>query len=536
MADVQADTGVAHYRSRDPIKNLRIKVTFKPVTSSSLVPTASLPSTDGGRIQDLNPPNHQQPQECETYTIRWQEKLFSKREVELYRDEQNCFSALDYKYHEEVIKLEEKGGRPTNRLFTYVDHDRFTDIDDRTTMMTTSPNEKPTWLAERVRNVRQRRVKDRGGREGENAMLAKLSPIINEPSEEFKLRTHFINTPFQAMRIMADLSAKGTQPEIGEEYLLCTIKVDVNGVISVKPDFNRHRPAYITVTSTAKRDAYEYTLQHVSKQMSREEQNREMRMNRELYSRHVDFMTACVGHEFEGVPNGVLRMLALGEIVSARNYEYDNLYIHYFIELPRNWSVARNQQLSGISENVAYFCCPFEFDLLYHNDDITEDDKYVMPHWPQLFVEVLSLDSWQRYRTEGYGYIDFPNTSGTHELEIKTWRPQGNSLIDEMRRFFIGGSPELEDPTYTAVPTTHEGEILSKFGFKTETTGSVKLRINILQQSQVFMESQTSKRKVGSLIDRLGGLSMQHSVQSVLELFQKARKKMQAARDSLQTL
>lgn len=33
-------------------------------------------------------------------------------------------------------------------------------------------------------------------------------------------------------------------------------------------------------------------------------------------------------------------------------------------------------------------------------------------HWPTLFLEVLSLDSWDRFRTEGYAYITIPNKAG----------------------------------------------------------------------------------------------------------------------------
>ena len=37
-------------------------------------------------------------------------------------------------------------------------------------------------------------------------------------------------------------------------------------------------------------------------------------------------------------------------------------------------------------------------------------------------------------------------------MEVDTWRPIGNGVVPEMRRFFIGGSPELEDPTYPHIP------------------------------------------------------------------------------------
>jgi len=44
------------------------------------------------------------------------------------------------------------------------------------------------------------------------------------------------------------------------------------------------------------------------------------------------------------------------------------------------------------------------------------------------------------------------NISGSYTVEVNTWRPIGNGPVPEMRRFFIGGSPELEDPTYPQKP------------------------------------------------------------------------------------
>lgn len=39
-------------------------------------------------------------------------------------------------------------------------------------------------------------------------------------------------------------------------------------------------------------------------------------------------------------------------------------------------------------------------------------------------------------------------------LTIPTWRPVELGTVAEMRRFFIGGSPELEDLTYIRTPST----------------------------------------------------------------------------------
>ena len=43
---------------------------------------------------------------------------------------------------------------------------------------------------------------------------------------------------------------------------------------------------------------------------------------------------------------------------------------------------------------------------------------------------------------------------GLHMLTIPTWRPVELGTVAELRRFFIGGSPELEDLTYVRIPST----------------------------------------------------------------------------------
>jgi Meckel syndrome type 1 protein len=49
---------------------------------------------------------------------------------------------------------------------------------------------------------------------------------------------------------------------------------------------------------------------------------------------------------------------------------------------------------------------------------------------------------------------------------------------DQQQSFFIGGSEELADMSYAAVPKGHKGRALNKYGYKTETAGTVKVGIN----------------------------------------------------------
>jgi Meckel syndrome type 1 protein len=79
-----------------------------------------------------------------------------------------------------------------------------------------------------------------------------------------------------------------------------------------------------------------------------------------------------------------------------------------------------------------------------------------LPKMPKILFEVASYDSWNRYRTEGYAWHQLPTKPGSYEHALPCWRPRGDSFIYELRRFFIGGSPELEDISYCAIPSDHQ--------------------------------------------------------------------------------
>ncbi|XP_059721809.1 tectonic-like complex member MKS1 [Haemorhous mexicanus] len=542
----------AVYRSRDPVRNLRLRVRIQRVAPAGpLLPRVpplvgpELPgradrAADAGavplRVTAASRTGAQRPAEDEEEEVEvgWQEKLFSQFEVDLYLNESACQTPLDWQYHEEIQKLEKAGGRKNCRIFTYTDHDRFTNLEELCQKVTDLDDEVPSYLVERMANVRRRRQ----DRRPVEASTLKSKIITWEPSEEFIKNNHVINTPVQTMYIMGDLGPYGKLGQREYENVLCTIKVDGNGVITVKPDFTGTKGAYRIELDGEKREVWEYTIENASAQVQPEEEEREQRVFRELYGRHRDYLSGLVGSDFEMPLPGTLRLFVNGEIVSAQGYEYDNLYVHFFLELPDQWSSSPFQQLSGVTQtcatkavgwdNVAYFCYPFTVEMFY-----TQEDEDSLPQWPVLYFEVLSLDFWQRYRVEGYGSLVLPTCPGVHMLTIPTWRPVGLGPVAEMRRFFIGGSPELEDLTYIRIPSTFKGKRLSRFGFRTETTGSVTFRLCCLQQSRAFLENSALRQRMQSVLDRLGGFSQQSSVYSVLEAFQRARRRMQEARESL---
>lgn len=87
----------AVYRCPDDIKNFQISVTF-----------------DG-----------------ETRYFNWQLKIYSKFERDFYKDVKNCVTDIEYKYHDDVVKLVEGDGV----LFSYVNDDRFVPIEEEVCLL-----------------------------------------------------------------------------------------------------------------------------------------------------------------------------------------------------------------------------------------------------------------------------------------------------------------------------------------------------------------------------------------------------------------
>ena len=107
---------------------------------------------------------------------------------------------------------------------------------------------------------------------------------------------------------------------------------------------------------------------------------------------------------------------------------------------------------------------------------------------------------------EGYGHAVLPSHPGHHTLTLDTWRPVGSSPAAEMKRwihsgtfdgdginifsrFFIGGTPELEDIRYVGSGAGQggggAGGVVSKLGFQTRAAGSVVVRLEAVHQAKV---------------------------------------------------
>lgn len=101
--------------------------------------------------------------------------------------------------------------------------------------------------------------------------------------------------------------------------------------------------------------------------------------------------------------------------------------------------------------------------------------------YPRLYLQVFSVDLWDRHVLQGYGYHYIGKDDS--DVIIKTWRPKGDYL-DDLRSFFVGGSPELEDLNYLAVPQGRAISKLTKYNMTAESSGSITIRLNCLEQTR----------------------------------------------------
>uniref|UniRef100_A0A8C7KLY8 MKS transition zone complex subunit 1 n=1 Tax=Oncorhynchus kisutch TaxID=8019 RepID=A0A8C7KLY8_ONCKI len=532
MADGwSTDTGEAVYRSRDAVKNLKMKIRIQRVTSTAALSQHlqqqvwTQQERGGIELDTLNSQSQSAGDDDEELVVGWQEKLFSQYEVDLFQSESVCQTPLERQYHTEIMAQERTRGRRNRRIFTYTDFDRFTNWEGHSQSMVTQVKSNPTFLAERMANVRHRRQDRRP------VTIPKSRLITWEPSEDFVKTSHVVNTPVQTMHIMGDLGPPGKLGQKEKECLLCTIRADGNGVVTIKPDFNKAKEPYRVETEGEKREVWRLTLENVSEGIRPEEKEREQRMYKD---KNIPLLTHIVN---------ILLYIQLNSCL-FREYSWLFLTSCFQLTLPSlcclDWSTLPFHSLSGVTQtcrtktigkdDVAFFSYPFSFESFFRREDETEES---LPQWPVLYFKVLSLDFWQRYRNEGYGYLVIPSTPGKHTITCHTWRPLQTGTVSELRRFFIGGSPELEDYSYVRVPGTFKGERLSRFGFRTQTTGSVTFNLHCIQHARAFVDASTLKKRRQSVLDQLGGFSQQGSVYNVLEAFQRARRRMQEARESL---
>uniref|UniRef100_A0A1B0C054 Uncharacterized protein n=1 Tax=Glossina palpalis gambiensis TaxID=67801 RepID=A0A1B0C054_9MUSC len=336
--------------------------------------------------------------------IKWQQKLLSAEEVELYSSSDNCTTDIQKEYHQWLTEFKNNPKKDTrtqisrfknyktsdcpkmaigrnlvsmgNVIFTYVDKDDFRTKKNMSQQRDTW-QEKPSEIM---------------------YIYAALNP----------------DTMLAVLKWYDDLQLLHIYPNF-TDYYFNTYYIEINtnyrnlysyGIANASPEINCRNSVINCLTFVPE-------LFHTKGQMLR---------------------------SFSSSPKMTQKYLLLFEILAVSGTEYKSIHVRYHIKTPPSFlledgildatthSVSTSSSLNK-SINIG-FC--WQMTLVCKS-------KYSHKHRLHIFFEVISTDSWDRERVEGYAYHAI-NLLQVHQecVTLKCMRPRVG-LFDAFTRYFIGG-------------------------------------------------------------------------------------------------
>ncbi|KAI9342532.1 ciliary basal body-associated, B9 protein-domain-containing protein [Obelidium mucronatum] len=419
-------------------------------------------------------------------------------------------------------------------LFTYVDADGYLNEEDIYRPVTTSKDEELSDMAKRALTL----TKTLKGPIAAS-LNAEFDPLHTGVSEvPVHLYKPLLDVKFTEMHIMAYIYSEAGEPNTDNlqmksyEKKLCTIKCHDSGLVTMTPGLNVSDSIY---QFQINEDVYQYRIELISKELDPVDEEKEWKIYSEYYDRRMQTKEIHLPSSFQRPPSAPgLRVVLMGEISSARGFYGASVYIHYLVDLTEGWTVegghlpllsAYTQCSSGIylPESglwEARFAFPIEVELI-------SVQGYNHTAWPKIFFEVCSMDSWDRSIVLGYGYVDVPKEPGCYDLNVSTWKPLV-SPYSQLKSILVGGSTELDDITYDYIPFGHRGSKLIKYGFQTESSGSINFKMNLIhQQGQLCTTTEPDPLQESNPTQYV-----KNNAKTISEALQRAKSRLEALRTS----
>lgn len=99
--------------------------------------------------------------------------------------------------------------------------------------------------------------------------------------------------------------------------------------------------------------------------------------------------------------------------------------------------------------------------------------------------EIISIDSWERERVEGYAVYNVPFTCGRYIEKIDCYRDLGDDTWRNwLERYFIGDRRRIQINDFHAI-TSDDRRILNRYGNYTQSTGQLKINRNVVVQRNI---------------------------------------------------
>ncbi|CAG9807981.1 unnamed protein product [Chironomus riparius] len=459
-------TGI--YRTNDEIDNFKIRINLKKLYSIIQIPKfekiLSIPSVSV---------DQQSTDFAETIELDWQQKIFSKTEVKYYEQKENCKSELEKRYH--ALIRENPNVNEKQLIFTYINDDAYLPREYLELQSFRKSKKNTAEITDEIKSCEK------------SSSLFIDSKLNNGNIANYE-------KDFLKMHIMADL-----EPAV----LLFTVQYrKSDGLLIVYPDFNDNENCYYLEIDQNSKQMYTYYIENISKVSNKATKKLKQKQKLdEIVKETGDIMKKMIdikkNQESFNFPKH--RILLLLEIVSAENFENDNIHVQYEIKLPYNIKLVEgvlngSTHSSFMNQSIWHFgyCASIVIDI---EDEVSllsmESEKLA------LIFNVVSIDSlWHREKHEGIASLNIPlqfqlrNTE--FDLECFRYLHNESLLTDLLERFFLGGIRSINhNPT----------KAHNRYGNSTVSTGKLKIKIQQIRQTQNLNFINTRLQSVDKIIE-----------------------------------
>ncbi|KAG6443024.1 Meckel syndrome type 1 protein [Manduca sexta] len=441
---------------KNPIEELSIRIRLKPLDAILALPKFE------DYINETNTENLNIEQNIEEYLFKWQQKIFSKWEENYYSDFINCSTDREIKYNE-MLK---NGECKSSKVFTYIHEDFHLPL----------PADLKKTRSKSVLNLNScmKHLSIHGNID--NVIGGDLANSVSQ-AHLLKSEENIFEEQWMAMHVIFDNSDYNEDSSIiiKREVTLLSIYYNLtHNYMTISPDSNNLvLNPYLIENELGVSLSYQYEVD-VSFEDEGEEELLTLltKLHKKWERKHRNLMN------FVMPPLGKRKYHLALEILSAVNFDMDNLYIEYTIKIPESIQCKDNTHgRTHVSEALRFD--QTETWNYGHIIELNLDmDAGKDPPPIKFFFEVISTDWWCRHRTEGYGYLALTLEPGRYAKQLSCSRPEEKDKLEaDNRRFFIGGCHLIKDLEVLAEPQSVDANFIY------HTTGTISLRWSVISQS-----------------------------------------------------
>ncbi|XP_072934185.1 tectonic-like complex member MKS1 [Epargyreus clarus] len=406
------------YWLKSPIEALSLKIKIKPQEGIFQLP----------KFEEYNQPerNPISKNTTEEYIFKWQEKVFSIHEIDKYSNVHNCVTDTELSYFEKLEKTPSKG----NKVFTYINEDYHLPIPfesrrENKLNILSSCFDKLNLKGDEVGRL----FNDGSG----------STTHLFRSNQDLSLETE----QWIAMHIVYDNSEYNEESQClfkQESILLSIYHSTAKNYLILSPDTNDIAFNPYTVDGEGIRFQYAVEVDYGGRKNGEELVMLLNKLHKKWEKKQKNLLN------FTLAPLGKKRIYIAFEIVSARGFDMDNIYIEFHIKIPDN--IQCNDTLQGKTHTTTALKTEDLQEWKYgHTVELELDIATGLEPPPiKVYLEAISTDWWGRHRTEGYTYLPLTLDPRGYSRYLSCTRPEELDTVEaESRRFFVGGCHLIKD-------------------------------------------------------------------------------------------